>query len=71
MWIKNKIRNLFRKIREKADDILFYSIIIGIILLSLGIYLMGSGVERSVGRDMIILGSSIFYISVVIFAFKL
>ncbi|MCM8807872.1 MAG: hypothetical protein NC926_08050 [Candidatus Omnitrophica bacterium] len=65
------VKEFFEKIRKKVDDILFYSIITGVILLSLGVYLMGSGIERSIGRDMIILGSGIFYVSVVIFTFKI
>jgi len=64
------IKKLFERIKM-MNNILFYSIIIGITLLSLGVYLLGSDINRSIGRNMIILGSGIFYISVIVFVFKL
>jgi hypothetical protein len=65
------IKNLFERIKEDMDNILFYSIVAGVLLLSAGVYIMGSGINRTIGRDMIILGSGIFYISVIIFTFRL
>jgi hypothetical protein len=59
------------KIRKKMDDILFFAIVIGVILLSAGVYFMGSGINRPIGRDLIIFGSGIFYVSVIIFTFRL
>lgn len=67
----NLIKKIFKKIKLNLDNILFYSIVGGILLLSAGVYIMGSGINRPVGRDMIILGSGIFYISVIIFTFRL
>jgi hypothetical protein len=71
MGIKPKVKKLLRKIKIEVDNILFYSIVIGILLLSAGVYLMGSGINRSIGRDMIIVGSGVFYVSVIIFTFRL
>jgi len=71
MQINTKAKSLFQKIKTRTDNILFYSMVIGILLLSAGVYIMGSGINRSIGRDMIIIGSAIFYISVIIFAFRI
>ena len=60
-----------KKLKLDLDKILFYSILLGVLLLSAGVYLMGSGINRLAGRDMIILGSGIFYVSVIIFTFRL
>jgi hypothetical protein len=68
---KISLQNFFKKIRLNIDNILFYSIVCGVLLLSAGVYIMGSGINRPLGRDMIILGSGIFYISVIIFTFRL
>jgi len=65
------LRKIFGEIKKKIDDILFYSIIFGVILLSSGIYIMGSEINPEVGRNLIILGSGLFYISVIIFTFRL
>jgi len=62
---------MMKKVRLKIDDIIFYSIILGISLLSLGVFLMGSGINREIGRDAIVLGSGIFYVSIIIFTFRL
>jgi ABC-type Mn2+/Zn2+ transport system permease subunit len=66
-----KIKKIFEKVEKKLDDILFYSIVIGVILLSAGVYIMGSRINPEIGRDLIILGSGLFYISVIIFTFRL
>lgn len=71
MQMKSKLKNLFEKNKMRIDNILFYSTVIGVLLLSAGVYIMGSGTNRPIGRDMIILGSGIFYISVIALAFKL
>jgi hypothetical protein len=68
---KISLQNFFKKIKLNIDNILFYSIVFGVLLLSAGVYIMGSGINRPLGRDMIILGSGIFYISVIIFTFRL
>jgi len=65
------LRKIFGEIKKKIDDILFYSIIFGVILLSSGIYIMGSEINPEVGRNLIILGSGLFYISVIIFTFSI
>lgn len=64
--------NLIGRIKKLGlDGILFYSIVFGILLLSAGVYVMGSGLNRPVGRNMIILGSGIFYVSIIVFTFRL
>jgi hypothetical protein len=50
--------------------VLFYTIPIGVGLMSLGIFLMGRGFGW-VGSRILILGSGIFYISVILFVFLL
>jgi len=57
--------------KKELDNILFFSIVFGVILLSAGVYIMGSKINPEIGRDLIILGSGIFYISVIIFTFRL
>ncbi|MEM5829481.1 MAG: hypothetical protein QW040_01760 [Candidatus Aenigmatarchaeota archaeon] len=71
MKIKLRAKNFSKELKRRMNNILFYSILISIILLSGGVYLMGSGINRPVGGYMIILGSSIFYISIIIFTFSL
>jgi hypothetical protein len=66
-----KIEELWKKMKKEADNILFFSIVFGVILLSAGVYIMGSKINPEIGRDLIILGSGIFYISVIIFTFRL
>ena len=66
-----KISFIDRIKKLNLENILFYSIIFGIILLSAGVYVMGSGLNRPIGRNMIILGSGIFYIAIIIFVFSL
>ena len=72
---KNRIDKKIGLIKEikklNLENILFYSIILGVLLLSAGVYFMGSGINRPIGRNMIILGSAIFYIGIVIFTFTL
>lgn len=70
----NKEADLMKKTKQlklNTENILFYSIIFGILLLSAGVYIMGSGTNRPVGSYMIIFGSGIFYTAVIIFTFRL
>jgi len=53
----------------KKFDLIFWMIVCGVILLAFGIYLMGSGVERQVGRALIICGSSFLYIGTIALVF--
>jgi hypothetical protein len=57
--------------RINLENILFYAIVFGVLLLSVGVYTMGSGLNRPLGSYMIILGSGIFYVSVIVFTFQL
>jgi small basic protein len=59
------------KLKKEIDNILFFSIVFGVVLLSAGVYIMGSKINPELGRDLIILGSGMFYISVIIFTFRL
>ncbi|MDI6826387.1 MAG: hypothetical protein QMD36_04315 [Candidatus Aenigmarchaeota archaeon] len=69
-WIK-KIDLIDRIKKLNSENILFYSMIFGVLLLSAGVYVMGSGLNRTLGKYMIIFGSGIFYVGVVIFTFSL
>jgi hypothetical protein len=69
--MEEMLRKLWEKVKREIDDILFFSIVFGVILLSVGVYIMGSRINPEVGRDLIILGSGMFYISVIIFTFRL
>jgi hypothetical protein len=66
-----KIEELWKKMKKEVDNILFFSIVFGVVLLSVGVYIMGSKINPELGRDFIIFGSGIFYISVIIFTFRL
>lgn len=68
----NKKIGLIGRIKKlNFDNILFYSIVFGILLLSAGVYVMGSGLNRPIGSYMIIFGSGIFYVAIIIFTFRL
>jgi len=56
------IKSLTRK-----EDILFYFILFGVLILSAGVALIK--VNGRIGSSLIILGSSLFYVGVVILAF--
>gem|GEM_PF-6249985 len=59
------------QLKNKFDEIIFYSIILGVCLISLGVYLIGSGLNREIGRNVLICGSGIFYVAIIIFVFRL
>jgi hypothetical protein len=68
----HKKLSLSDKIKKlNFENILFYFIVFGILLLSAGVYTMGSGINRTLGKYMIIFGSGIFYIGIIIFTFSL
>jgi hypothetical protein len=69
--MEETLRKLWEKVKREIDDILFFSIVFGVILLSAGVYIMGSKINPELGRDLIIVGSGMFYISVIIFTFRL
>jgi hypothetical protein len=69
--LDKKIGLIDRIKKLNFDNILFYSIVFGVLLLSAGVYVMGSGLNRPIGRNMIILGSGIFYVAIIIFTFRL
>ena len=59
------------RVRKKLDEVIFYSIVLGVCLISLGVYLIGSGLNREIGRNVLICGSGIFYVAIIIFVFRL
>ena len=65
---KRKRRKKFSITKKELENWLFYSIIVGIVLISSGVYLIGSGANRFLGRNILILGSGIFYFSIIIYA---
>ncbi|MFP4116162.1 MAG: hypothetical protein ACLFTQ_03075 [Candidatus Aenigmatarchaeota archaeon] len=58
-------------LRERKEDSLISAIVGGILLISMGVYLVGSEIVPFVGSRMIILGSGIFYVSVILLVFVL
>jgi hypothetical protein len=57
-----KIKNLI-----KNENTLFYLILFGVLILSAGVALIK--INSRIGTSLIILGSSLFYVGVVILAF--
>lgn len=64
-----KLKNTFSKIKENRLDSLTVAIVLGISLISLGIYVIGSKIYPYLGSRMIIIGSGIFYVSVILLVF--
>lgn len=64
-----KIKKI-RALKRSWESILMYTIIISILLLSLGIYLIGIKFG-SIGKSFIVAGSSLFYIATIVLAFKI
>ncbi len=62
---RNKILNFFKN----KENFLIFSIIFSVILLSTGVYLVGSRI--SYGSAVLVIGSTIFYLSVILFVFLL
>jgi predicted membrane channel-forming protein YqfA (hemolysin III family) len=58
---------MFRIKQKKLEDILFYFILSGVLILSAGIGLIKF--NGKLGSSLIIVGSSLFYVGVVVFAF--
>lgn len=58
---------MFKLQRKKLENILFYSILSGVLILSLGIALIK--MNGVVGTSLIILGSSFLYGGIVLFVF--
>jgi len=66
-----KSRRNTTKFKKAIDDIIFYLLILGIFMLSIGIYLIGSKLNPVIGKNLIIIGSGMFYISMIVFVFRL
>lgn len=63
------VKMVVKKIKflENKENLIISFAIFGILLLSLGVYLVGSRV--SFGSTVLTLGSGIFYVSVIFFVF--
>jgi len=57
------------KIELNKKNILFYSILLGVLILSTGVGLIK--INGKIGSFLIILGSGLFYIGVIILVFKI
>jgi hypothetical protein len=64
-----KIKKLLRIEPKKLENILFYSILSGVLILSAGIGLIK--INGMLGSSLIILGSGLFYVGVVALVFCL
>jgi len=63
-----RLSDLFKKLRERGPiDVLIYPILLGIGLMCVGIWLIGSGVGN-IGSPILILGSGIFYVAIILLA---
>lgn len=58
-------------LKGKKEESLIFTITVGVLLISLGVYLVGSKIMPFIGSRIIILGSGIFYISVILLVFVL
>ncbi|MCD6403083.1 MAG: hypothetical protein J7K98_02005 [Candidatus Aenigmarchaeota archaeon] len=58
------------KIWKKLDkeDFTIFMIITGILLMSLGVYLMGSKINPVLGKYTLIVGSGMFYVFTIVYA---
>ena len=58
------------KSKEAVTDSLFFSILTGVLLISLGVFLVGQFHSR-LGVFSLAIGSALLYISVIVLVFKL
>lgn len=66
--LKGKTKILEKiKGRYSQENLLIFSITFGILVLSLGVYLVGLHIP--IGSTILILGSSILYVSIIVFVF--
>lgn len=60
-----------QRTKLNLENILIITCIIGLVLISFGIYLIGSRTFPDLGTNILIIGSGIFYFSTILLAFKL
>lgn len=65
------MKKILELLKERKQDSLISAIVSGVLLISLGVYLVGSQILPFVGSRLIILGSGIFYVSVILLVFLL
>ncbi|MFB6088178.1 MAG: hypothetical protein ABEK36_00180 [Candidatus Aenigmatarchaeota archaeon] len=63
------MRKRFFSFLKTKENILIFAITLGILMMSLGIYIMGAKIHPFLGSRIIIIGSGLFYIGVVILVF--
>lgn len=69
---KGKFEEVLEKLPEKLRDrmtALTVAIVLGVLLISLGIFFMGADIHSYIGSRMVILGSGIFYLSLIALVF--
>lgn len=64
---KIKILERIKNDKNFQENLLIFSITVGILLLSLGVYLVGSHIPF--GSTILTTGSGIFYVSIILFVF--
>ena len=68
--MKSSFKNL-KKFLKNLDNLIFLGIVIGISFLTIGIFLLGFGINKEIGANLIIVGSGMFYISTVVLVFRI
>ncbi len=68
--MKFSFKNL-KKFLKNLDNLIFLGIVIGISFLTIGIFLLGFGINKEIGANLIIVGSGMFYISTVVLVFRI
>jgi len=62
-------KNVVYKLFKDKENLLIFCIVFGIVVLSIGVYLVGYHIPF--GSTILTMGSGIFYISVIFFVFLL
>lgn len=65
----DKLKDVIGYLDEKRIETLTATVFSGVILISLGIALMGREILPYIGSRLVILGSGIFYISLILLVF--
>ena len=60
-----KVRKVWKKLDK--EDFTTFMIIMGVLLMSLGVYLMGSKISPILGKYTLILGSCMFYVFTIVY----
>lgn len=63
-----ELENITDKLKDRVTA-LTVMIVLGVALISIGIFLMGSETQSYIGSRMVIIGSGIFYLSLIALVF--